>query len=68
MAKKRHKRDTKEFGELTYGDQAKSVTASLNNLFNAVEHHIAHSPRRAYTRRKCRDQVRRFLNRVLLIP
>jgi hypothetical protein len=68
MAKKRHKADTKTFGEETFTEQAKTITASINNLFNAIKHHIDRSPRRAHSRTKCIGQVQRLLERVNAIP
>lgn len=68
MAKKRHKNDTREFGEETFAEQSKTITASINNLFNAIQHHVDHSIRRPRTRQKCIDQVQRLLNRVNQIP
>jgi len=64
MGKKRHKNDTKQFGEETFAEQAKTITASINNLFNAIKHHVDHSTRRLQTRQTCIDQVQRLLNRV----
>ena len=64
MAKKRHKGDTKTFAELTFEEQAKSITAMLNNVKNAIQHHIDHAPDRQKTRQKCIDQAIRFSARV----
>jgi hypothetical protein len=68
MAKKRHKCDTKTFAELTFEEQARSITAMLNNVNNAIRHHIDHAPNRAQTRQKCVGQVLRFAMRVNQIP
>lgn len=68
MAKKRHKGDTKTFGELSFEEQAKSITAMLNNVKNAIQHHIDHAPNRQQTRQKCIDQALRFATRVNAIP
>lgn len=68
MPKKRHKQDTKEFAELNFAEQAKSITASLNNLKNAMQHHIDHAPNRAAARQKCIDQALRFAARVNALP
>ena len=67
MATRRHKGDTKTFAELTYEEQAKSITASINNLQNAIVHHIQHAParRRSETKAKCLGQVTRFLGRLV---
>jgi len=56
----RHKGGTKEFRELTFAEQAKSITATINNLQTAIEHHVEHSPRRMETIEKCLAQVDRL--------
>ena len=68
MAKKRHKADTKTFEELTFAEQAKSITAMINNLNAAIKHHVDNSPRRAQTRQKCINQIDRLNSRVLSRP
>ena len=67
MAQGRHKGGTKTFAELTYEEQAKSITASINNLQNAIMHHIRNAParRRDETREKCLGQITRLLGRLL---
>jgi hypothetical protein len=60
----RHKGDTKEFRELTFAEQAKSITATINNLQAAIEHHVEHSPRRTETIEKCLAQVDRLTRRL----
>jgi|APSaa5957512576_1039674.scaffolds.fasta_scaffold48114_2 hypothetical protein len=65
MSEPRHQGDTKTFGELTFAEQAKSITASINNLQSAIEHHISNAPDSTETRRKCNDQIQRLLNRLL---
>jgi hypothetical protein len=64
VASKRHKGDTKSFDELTFAEQAKSITAMINNLEAATKHHIDHSLQRTATRDKCIAQVERLLARV----
>ncbi len=64
MASKRHKGDTKSFDELTFAEQAKSITAMINNLEAATKHHIDHSLKRTATRDKCILQVERLLQRM----
>ena len=60
-----HSGDTKGFGELTYAQQASSITAMLNNIEAAIEHHALRSPRgAAETGAKCVDQVERLLARL----
>jgi ribosomal protein S15P/S13E len=68
MAKPRHKKDTKTFAEETYAEQAKTITASINNLYNAIKHHVDDARRRSQTRQKCIGQVRRLLARINQIP
>jgi len=68
MAKPRHKRDTKTFGELTYVEQAKSITAQINVLQRAIIHHVngcKTSKKRSEVREKCLAQVNRLLGRLL---
>ena len=60
----RHEGDTKEFRELTFAEQARSITATIDNLQAAIEHHIAHSPRRQETTEKCLAQVDRLRQRL----
>src|SRR3954447_16354644 len=60
----RHKGDTKEFRALTFAEQAKSITATINNLQAAIEHHVEHSPRRLETMAKCLAQVDRLQQRL----
>ena len=59
----RHKGDTKEFGELDFAEQAKSLSAQIMNLQAAIDHHIKHS-NRADTANKCKGQVERLLDRL----
>ena len=40
----RHKGDTREFRALSFAEQARSITAAINNLQAAIEHHADHSP------------------------
>lgn len=58
-----HKGDTKRFDELSFAEQAKTITAEINNLQAAISHHIAHS-RSAATKTKCLAQVARLLARL----
>ncbi len=68
MAEKRHKDDTATFEELTFAEQAKSITAQLNTVQRAVRAHIrragAEGKDRAAVLAKCRDQVQRLLDRL----
>src|SRR5689334_14622660 len=65
MSNPSHKRRTKEFRDLTFAEQAKSITAEINNLQSAIKHHVHHSPRPApQTRDKCLRQIDRLLGRL----
>ncbi|MBY0514901.1 MAG: hypothetical protein K2P78_13420 [Gemmataceae bacterium] len=59
-----HSGDTQEFGDLSFAQQAASVTAMLNNIQAAIEHHVRHSPRPRETADKCIAQVDRLLERL----
>ena len=61
---RRHKGDTKEFGALNFAEQARSITAAINNLQAAIEHHAEHSPRRMETIKKCLSQIDRLRQRL----
>jgi hypothetical protein len=60
----RHKGGTKVFRELTFAEQARSITATINNLEAAIEHHVEHSPRRLATIEVCLAQVDRLRQRL----
>jgi hypothetical protein len=60
----RHKGDTKEFRALSFAEQAKSITATINNLQAAIKHHVEHSPRRPETIETCLAQVNRLQQRL----
>src|SRR5208337_3230742 len=55
----RHQGDMKEFRELSFAEQAKSITATINNLQAAIEHHVEHSPLRLETIEKSLAQIER---------
>ena len=59
----RNKGDTKEFRALSFAEQAKSITATIDNLQAAIEHHVKHSPRRLETIDECLAQVDRLRQR-----
>ena len=46
----RHKNDTAEFGELTFAEQAKSISATIMNLEAAIDHHIKSTGNKEKTR------------------
>src|SRR4051794_34699458 len=56
----RHEGDTKGFRALAFAEQAKSITATINDLQAAIEHHVEHSPRRLETIEECLAQVDRL--------
>jgi hypothetical protein len=61
---RRHKRDSARIDELTFAEQAKSITAEINNLQAAIHRHIANSPNPQVTTQKCLAQVDRFQQRL----
>lgn len=65
MAQKAHKGNTKDFPQLTFDEQARSITAMINNLSNAIEHHSQNAPDPSTTKKKCVKQVHRLLGRLL---
>ncbi len=64
MATPSHKNNTKNLADLTPAEQAKSLTAQISNLNNAIQHHVDHAadPVRM---KKCIKQVYRLLGRLL---
>jgi hypothetical protein len=61
----RHKDDTKTFEELSYPEQAKSISSQLINLGRAIRHHaMDREEATEETRRKCLEQVDRFRTRL----
>jgi hypothetical protein len=65
MTTTRHKQQTKTFDQLTFDEQAKSINAMINNLQNAMMHHVNHAPNKANARKKCILQTTRFLGRLI---
>lgn len=65
---KEHKRHTKTFPELTFNEQAKSITAMSNNLSDAIKAHVRKSikenrdPNKILL--KCIGQLSRSLDRL----
>ena len=64
MGRMRHKRDTAQFKDLSFAEQAKSISATLNNLQAAIRHHIRKSQDSQKTRAKCLGQVLRLAGRL----
>ena len=60
-----HKDHTKQFGELSFAEQAKSITATINNLSKAINRHVQDAEDPEETKKKCVKQVHRLLGRLL---
>lgn len=60
----RHQGDTKAFSELNFAEQAKSITAQINVVQAAIEHHVEHSTRKQETIDKCKAQIERLTKRL----
>lgn len=58
---KRHKGDTKTFGELDATEQSNSINGSIRSLELAIENHIDSGKG---TSDKCKAQLERLLNRL----
>ena len=54
----------KRIEELTFSEQAKSITATINNLAAAIRRHVRTSPMPGATQEKCRQQIVRLLSRI----
>lgn len=64
MSAKRHKNDTSTFADLSFADQAKSVSATVLQLQRAIEAHCRNPKATPETRTKCVNQVARLLSRL----
>ncbi len=68
MGKRRHKNDTKTFEELSYAEQAKSISAQLVVLQRSIRAHTRRSEEEnrnsEETMLKCIGQVARMLSRL----
>jgi hypothetical protein len=64
VGKRSHKGDTMEFHQLDFSDQARSITAMINNLAAAIRHHVRDEEATNQTRGKCLRQVERLLDRL----
>ena len=60
-----HKGETRKFDELTFSEQAKSITAMINNLSRAIRSHVRSAENPGETKKKCVLQIYRFLGRHL---
>jgi hypothetical protein len=65
MAKPRHKRDTLTFDQLSFADQAKSISAQVANVERAIRRHARHDRATDKTLPKCVRQVERMWRRLL---
>jgi len=64
MGRPAHSNRTAEFKDLDFARQASSITASINNLCNAIGHHVRNAKDRKVTQKKCVAQVERMLARL----
>jgi hypothetical protein len=64
MPTRRHKHDTRTFAELTFAEQAKSISATVLQLQRAIEAHSLNAKANSATRLKCINQVSRLLQRL----
>ncbi len=66
--RRRHKDDTKDFNELDFGEQARSINAHIVVLQRSIAAHLkrAESEGRdaGRVRDKCTNQLRRLLSRI----
>jgi hypothetical protein len=62
---RRHKGGTREIRALSFAEQAKSITATINNLQATIEHHVEHSHRQPETLEKCLGQVDHLRQRLV---
>jgi hypothetical protein len=58
---RRHQGDTKTFDELDAAEQARSISASIMDLENAIANHVSHGKG---TSAKCIAQIERLLERL----
>ena len=63
MARK-DKGSTKKFREMTFTEQANSITATIRKLQAMIEHHVSHSPHRSETIEESLGQIDRLAERV----
>ena len=65
---KAHKDHTRDFEDLTYAEQAKSINAEMAYLPKAVRAHLRKAQNEARdtnaVRQKCLNQVQRLLRRI----
>lgn len=69
ISRARHRRDTAEFGQLSWKEQASSLSATILQLERAVKSHIARAKREGRdvlaARRKCLRQLMRMILRLV---
>jgi hypothetical protein len=65
---RRHKDDTKDFNELTFGEQARSINAHIVQLQQSIRAHLRRADNEGRNvgrvHEKCINQLRRLLDRV----
>jgi hypothetical protein len=59
-----HKNHTKIFRDLIFEEQAKSITAQINNLGNQIKVHLEYSKTPNETLLKCLGQLSRLIDRL----
>jgi hypothetical protein len=64
MPIRRHKNNTRTFAELTFAEQAKSISAIVLLLEREIEAHSLNTKANSATRLKCINQVSRLLLRL----
>jgi hypothetical protein len=64
MTARRHKNDSRTFAELTFSEQAKSISATVLQLQRAIDAHTRNPKASSATRLKCINQVSRLLQRL----
>jgi hypothetical protein len=66
--RRRHKFDTKDFNELNFGEQARSINAHIVVLQRSIVAHVKRAENEGRNvgrvRDKCANQLRRLLARV----
>jgi len=54
-----------QMGQVGSRHIAKSITAMINNLSSAIQHHSTHSNNPIETKKKCVKQIHRLLGRLI---
>ncbi len=61
---KEHQNHSKTFRELTFEEQAKSLTAQINNLSTQIKVHVVNSKTTNDTLLKCIGQLSRLIDKL----